>query len=168
MTFCSVSQKAWDYFAKAKMPRFYWDFGKAKQYLVKEENPWTPAVNVIYALTVGLDMLMKEGLQNVFARHAKIGQLCRANAKAMGLKLVAADEMYASNTVTSVYLPAGIEYKTLSKNMRDEFKITITGGQGALEGKIFRIGHLGWVSEKDITECWEALKVVLPKMGYKQ
>jgi aspartate aminotransferase-like enzyme len=167
MVFCSVSPKAWDYFAKAKMPRFYWDFGKAKQYLAKEENPWTPAVNVIYALTVSLDMLVKEGLPNVFSRHARIAKLCRDNAKAMGLKPVAVDEKYASNTVTSVYLPAGIEYKALSKNLRDEFKITITGGQGALDGKIFRIGHLGWVSEKDIQECWAALKVVMGKMGYQ-
>ncbi len=168
LAFCSVNAKAWDYFARAKMPRFYWDFGKAKQYLAKEENPWTPAVNIIYALTVSLDMLMKEGIQNVFERHAKIGKLCRDGAKAMGLKLVAADEKFASNTVTSVYLPAGIEYKALSKNLRDEFKITITGGQGALDGKIFRIGHLGWVSEQDIKECWQALGVVMGKMGYKK
>jgi aspartate aminotransferase-like enzyme len=168
LTFVSVSQKAWEYNAKAKMPRFYWDFGKAKQFAAKEETPWTPNVTALYALSVGLDMLMKEGLPNVWARHAKIAKICRDSAKAMGLKLVAADEKYASNTVTSIYLPAGIDYKALSKNMRDDFKITITGGQGALDGKIFRIGHLGWVSEKDIQECWEALNVVLPKMGYKK
>jgi aspartate aminotransferase-like enzyme len=168
LTFASVSPKAWEYYNKAKMPRFYWDFGKAKQYLAKEENPWTPAVNIIYALTVSLDMIMQEGLQNCFARHAKIAKMCRESAKAMGLKLVAADEKYASNTVSSVYLPAGIEYKALSKNMREEYQITITGGQGALDGKIFRIGHLGWVSEQDIKECWEALAKVLTRMGYKQ
>ncbi len=167
LAFISVNQKGWDYFAKAKMPRFYWDLGKAKQYLAKEENPWTPAVNVIYGLTVSLEMILKEGLPNVFARHAKIAKICRDEAKAMGLKLVAADEKYASNTVSSVYLPAGIEYKALSKNMRDEHKITITGGQGALDGKIFRIGHLGWVSESEIKECMAALKAVLTKMGYK-
>ncbi|HSW57992.1 MAG TPA: alanine--glyoxylate aminotransferase family protein [Dehalococcoidales bacterium] len=168
LAFISVNQKGWDYFAKAKMPRFYWDLGKAKQFLAKEENPWTPAVNVIYGLTVSLEMILKEGLQNVFARHARIAKICRDEAKAFGLKLVAADEKYASNTVSSVYLPAGIEYKALSKNMREEFKITITGGQGALDGKIFRIGHLGWVSETEIKECMEALKVVMGKMGYKK
>jgi len=168
MAFVSVSPKAWEYYAKAKMSRFYWDLGKAKQFLAKEENPWTPAVNIIYALTVSLDMLMKEGLQNVFDRHAKIGKLCRESAKAMGLKTVVTDDKYASNTVTSIYLPTGIDYKAMSKNMRDEFKITITGGQGALDGKIFRIGHLGYVSEQDIKECWQALGVILPKMGYKK
>jgi aspartate aminotransferase-like enzyme len=168
LAFVSINKKGWEYYAKAKMPRFYWDFGKAKQYYDKAENPWTPAVNIIYALTVSLDMLVKEGLPNVWARHARIAKLCRDSAKAMGLKLVAADEKYASNTVSSVYLPSGIDYKALSKNIREEFKITITGGQGALDGKIFRIGHLGWVSEQDIKECWQALGVVLPKMGYKK
>jgi aspartate aminotransferase-like enzyme len=168
LAFISVNQKGWDYFAKAKMPRFYWDVGKAKQYLAKEENPWTPAVNIIYGLSVSLDMIVKEGLQNVFARHAKIAKICREEAKAMGLKLVAENEKNASNTVSSVYLPAGIDYKILSKNMREDFKITITGGQGALDGKIFRVGHLGWVSEADIKECMQALKATLTKMGYKK
>jgi len=168
LAFISVNQKAWEYFAKAKMPRFYWDLGKAKDYLAKEENPWTPAVNIIYGLPVSLDMILKEGLQNVFARHAKIAKICRDEAKAFGLKLVAEDEKFASNTVSSVYLPAGIDYKALSKNMRDEYKITITGGQGALDGKIFRVGHQGWVSEAAIKECMTALKAVLTKMGYKK
>jgi aspartate aminotransferase-like enzyme len=166
LTFVSVSPRAWEYYAKAKMPRFYWDFGKAKQYLEKDETPWTPAVTAIYALTVGLDMLTKEGLQNIFARHARVAKATRDGVKALGLKQVA-DEKYASDTVTAVWLPAGIEYKALSKNLRDEFKVVITGGQGALDGKIFRIGHLGWVNENDIKECMDAFKVVLPKMGLK-
>jgi aspartate aminotransferase-like enzyme len=167
LSFVSVSKKAWEAYAKAKMPRFYWDFGQAKKYLDKDENPWTPAVTAIYALSVGLEMLVKEGLPNIVARHARVGKLCRDGVKALGLKPVG-DEKYASNTVTAVWLPAGIEYKALSKGMRDEKQITITGGQGALDGKIFRIGHLGWVNEKDIQECIDALAFVLAKLGYKK
>jgi aspartate aminotransferase-like enzyme len=165
LAFVSISPKAWEYHAKAKMPRFYWDFSAAKKYLAKEETPWTPNITAVYALTVGLDMLTKEGLQNIFARHSKVAQATRDGVKALGLKLVA-DEKAASNTVTAVWLPAGVDYKALSKALREEFKITITGGQGALEGKIFRIGHLGWVSVQDIKECMDALAVVLPKLGY--
>jgi aspartate aminotransferase-like enzyme len=168
LTFLSISPKAWEYYEKAKMPRFYWDIDKARQFAAKDETPFTPGVTGIYALSVGLEMLLKEGLQNVFARHAQISQMCRDSAKALGLKLVAVDEKYASNTVTSIYLPDGIEYSALSTAMRDEYKITITGGQGDLKGKIFRIGHLGWVSLKDITECWDALGAVLSKLGYKK
>ncbi len=167
MSFVSVSKKAWEAYAKAKMPRFYWDFGQAKKYLEKDENPWTPAVSIIYALSVGLDMLVKEGLPNIIARHARVGSACREGVKKLGLKPVA-DEKYASNTVTAVWLPAGIEYKAISKGMRDEKDITITGGQGSLDGKIFRIGHLGWVNEKDIQECIETLGIVLAKLGYKK
>ena len=100
LAFVSVSPKAWEYYAKAKMPRFYWDFGKAKQYLAKEETPWTPAVTIIYALTVSLDMLMKEGLQNIFARHARDSQNLPRQRQSHGPKTGAADEKYASNTVT--------------------------------------------------------------------
>jgi aspartate aminotransferase-like enzyme len=168
LTFVSVSPKAWEYYAKATMPRFYWDLDKARQFAAKDETPFTPGVSGIYALSVSLEMLLKEGLQNVFDRHARVGKICRDSAKALGLKLVAADEKYASNTVTSVYIPEGIEYKALSSKMRDEYEITITGGQGALSGKIFRIGHLGYVSEQDIKECWDALKAVLTSLGYKK
>jgi aspartate aminotransferase-like enzyme len=166
MAFISMSPKAWEFYANSRMPRFYWDLGAAKKYLEKEETPWTPAVNIVYALTVGLDILMKEGLQNIFARHAKIALACRQGVKAIGLKQVA-EEKYASNTVTAVYLPPGIDYKTFAKNMLTEKDVIITGGQGPLDGKIFRIGHLGWVSEADIKECMDAIKYVLPKMGYK-
>jgi aspartate aminotransferase-like enzyme len=166
MTFISVSPKAWEFYAKAKMPRFYWDFAQARKYLEKEETPWTPAITTIYALTVGLDMLIKEGLPKIFARHARVAKATRDGVKALGLKQVA-DEKFASNTVTAVWLPAGIEYKALSKKLREDKQVVITGGQGALDGKIFRIGHLGWVDEKDIQECMDALKAVLPQMGYK-
>ena len=166
LAFVSVSPKAWEFFNQAKMPRFYWDFGKAKKYLEKEETPWTPGITTVYALSTGLDILMKEGLQNIFARHARVARATREGVKALGLKQLA-DEKFASNTVTAVWLPSGIEYKALSKMLREEKEVVITGGQDTLEGKIFRIGHLGWVEEKDIKECMDALRYVLPKLGYK-
>jgi aspartate aminotransferase-like enzyme len=167
LAFISVSNKAWEAYATAKMPRFYWDLGQAKKYLEKDENPWTPGITTVYALSVGLDILVKEGLPNIIARHAKVGKACREGVRSLGLKQVA-DEKYASNTVTAVWLPQGIEYKALSKGMKDEKDITITGGQGVLDGKIFRIGHMGWVDEKDIKECIETLQIVLGKLGYKK
>jgi aspartate aminotransferase-like enzyme len=165
LSFVSMSPKAWEANSKAKMPRFYWDLVSAKKYLEKEETPWTPGITTVFALSVGLDMLIKEGLQNIFARHARIAKLTRDGIRAIGLKQVA-DEKFASNTVTAVWLPKGIEYKTLSSMMRDEKQVIITGGQDTLDGKIFRLGHLGWVNEADIKECLDALKYVLPKMGY--
>ena len=161
LAFVSVSPKAWEFFNQAKMPRFYWDFGKAKKYLEKEETPWTPGITTVYALSTGLDILIKEGLQNIFARHARVARATREGVKALGLKQLA-DEKFASNTVTAVWLPAGIEYKALSKMLREEKEVVITGGQDTLEGKIFRIGHLGWVSENDMSIVIAALKKALP------
>jgi aspartate aminotransferase-like enzyme len=161
----SISREAWQAFDKARMPRFYWDFGKAKNYYEKGENPWTPAVSVVYALSVSLDMILKEGIQNVFKRHARIGQMTRDGVKALGLS-VFADEKYASNTVSSVAIPDGVDGKKLRQLMHSEHGIVLAGGQQKLDGKIFRIGHLGMVSEKDIAELLKALKDILPRVGY--
>jgi aspartate aminotransferase-like enzyme len=166
LAFVSMSPRAWKAHAESKMPKFYFDLARAKKYLEKEETPWTPGITTFYALNAGLDILIKEGLQNIFARHARVAKLTRDGVRAMGLKQVA-DDRFASNTVTAVWLPAGIEYKALSKIMREEKQVTITGGQDTLEGKIFRIGHLGWVNEPDIQETLDALKYALLKMGYK-
>jgi len=161
----SVSPEAWKAFEKAKMPRFYWDFGKAKKYLEIGENPWTPAVSVVFALSVSLKMMLKEGMNNIFARQARIGQMTRDGIKALGLS-VFADEKHASNTVTAVAVPEGADGKKLRQLMQSEHGIVLAGGQQRLDGKIFRIGHLGLVSENDIREVLAALKATLPKVGF--
>ncbi len=161
----SVSPEAWKAFDKASMPRFYWDFGKAKSFLEKGQNPWTPAVSVVYALSVALKMMLGEGLKNIFARQARIGQMTRDGIKGLGLSIFA-DEKYASNTVTSVAIPEGVDGKKLRQLMQSEHGIVLAGGQQHLDGKIFRIGHLGLVSEDDIKELIAALKITLPEAGF--
>jgi aspartate aminotransferase-like enzyme len=147
------------------MPRFYWDLGKAKAGLEKGQTPWTPNVSVVFAFQVALDMMLKEGIGNIFARHERIGKFTRAGVKALGLTLLA-DEKHASNTVTSVVADRGLDAKKLTKIMKEEFNIVLAGGQGPLEGKIFRIGHLGMVNENDIQAVLDGLKTALPKAGF--
>jgi aspartate aminotransferase-like enzyme len=166
MAMVSVSAEAWKAFEKAGMPRFYWDFGKAKSYLEKGENPWTPVVSVVFAFSVALDMLLKEGLPNIFARHARIARMTRDGVKALGLPLFA-EPAHASNTVTSISIPAGLDGKKLRQLLQADYGIVLAGGQQTLDGKIFRIGHMGLVSEKDIKELLAAMKVTLPKAGFK-
>jgi len=162
----SVSREAWKAHAEAKMPRFYWDFTRAKNYLdEKKENPWTPAVSIVYALTVALKMMLKEGIDNIFDRHAHIGQMTRDGIKKLGLPLFA-EESHASNTVTAVGIPAGLDGKKLRQILREESKVVLAGGQQTLDGKIFRIGHLGMVYDKDIKEVLAAIKAVLPRAGF--
>ncbi|MFH1169921.1 MAG: alanine--glyoxylate aminotransferase family protein [Chloroflexota bacterium] len=161
----SMSTEAWKANASAKMPRFYWDLGKARQYLENGQTPWTPAVSVFFAFQVALDMVLKEGLQNIAARHARVGQATRDGVKALGLPLFA-EESHASNTVTAVAGAGGLDIKKLLKILREEHQVVLSGGQANLDGKIFRIGHLGMVTEDDIKTVITAMKAALPKAGF--
>ena len=160
----SMSQEAWRAHTNAKIPRFYWDFAQAKSYLERGQNPWTPGVTTIFALSVSLEMMLKEGLPNIIARHARIGEATRERVKSLGLPLFA-DEDCASNTVTAVSSPDGLDIKKLLQILREEHQVVLAGGQQKLDGKIFRIGHLGWVTEKDIEVVLSALRVTLPQAG---
>lgn len=164
MAMVSVSKEAWQAHAKAKMPRFHWDFAKAQQYLEIGQTPWTPAVSIVFALSVALDRMLKEGLPNIFARQARVGNAAREGVKSLGFSLFA-DEKYASNTVTAISVKAGMDVKKLLKILREEYQIVLAGGQQSLQGKIFRIGHLGLITEEDIEEIIAALKEVLPRAG---
>jgi len=162
----SVSEKAWQAHTKAKIPRFYWDFSQAKSYLEQGQTPWTPAIPIVFALALSLEMMLKEGLANIIARHARVAKLARDEVKALGLTLFA-DEKYASNTVTAVSASDGLDIKKMLKILREEHQVMLSGGQGSLAGKIFRIGHLGLVTEDDIKPVISALRAVLPQAGFK-
>jgi aspartate aminotransferase-like enzyme len=158
----SVSEKAWQAYAQAKMPRYYWDFGKAKDFLQKGQTPWTPAISIFYALDVTLDLMLNEGLTNIFARHARVANMARNGVKSLGLSIFP-DEKYASNTVTAVNASDKIDVPKLVRMLREEHEVIIAGGQQKLSGKIFRIGHLGLVYENDIKSVLEALNKALPR-----
>lgn len=161
----SVSPEAWQAHAQARMPRFYWDFSKCKSYLEKEQTPWTPAVTTVFALAKSLDMVLAEGLDNSIARHARVGKFTRDGIKSLGLPLFA-DENCASNAVTAVASANTLDIAKLLKIMREEHQVVLGGGQQNLAGKIFRIGHMGWVTEADIEPVIAALEVALPKAGF--
>jgi aspartate aminotransferase-like enzyme len=168
MAFVSVSEEAWQAHAAAKMPRFYWDYTRAKKnYDEKKENPWTPAISIVFALTVSLKMMLQESIENIFDRHARVAKMTRDGIKKLGLPLFA-EASHASNTVTAVGIPAGLDGKKFRQVLREEYKVVLAGGQQTLDGKIFRIGHLGMVEEKDIKEILAAIEKVLPVAGFKK
>ncbi|MEE8470028.1 MAG: alanine--glyoxylate aminotransferase family protein [Dehalococcoidia bacterium] len=166
LAFVSVGQRAWQAYDRARMPRFYWDFKVARDFLEKGQTPWTPAISIFYALAVALEMLADEGLHNIFARHARLGQRAREGVKSLGLSLFG-DESYASDTVTAVSSPEGVDCKKLLEIMREEHGIALAGGQAGLAGKIFRIGHLGYVTEAEVDDVTAGLRRALPQAGYK-
>ncbi len=166
LAFISVSDRAWEAQKSATMPRFYFDLEEAKKTLERGQTPFTPNVAAMYGLSLGLDKIMDEGLEGVFGRHASIGQLTRDKVRELGLDLLVSDERYASNTVTAVRMPEGIDGRALMERMRTEKNVVLAGGQGKLSSSIFRIGHLGHVTEDDIEEVIDALKELLPQVGF--
>ena len=166
LAFVSVSPRAWDAFKEAKMPRFYWDFGRAKSYLERGQTPWTPAVSVFYGLDAALERMLEEGMDAIFERHARVGRMTRDGVRELGLSLFA-DESCASNTVTAVNAPEGINPGALLRQLQADHDVVLSGGQGALDGKILRVGHLGYITDNDIGEVLDALASTLPKVGFQ-
>ncbi len=167
LAFVSMSPAAWEAQARAGMPRYYLDLKKAQASAAKGQTPWTPAVSVLYALVAGLRLMRAEGLQHIFARHARLGQRTRQGIRALGLELLVTDERQASNTVTAVRVPDGWAVKTLLERLRAEHAVVLAGAQGALAGQVFRIGHLGHCTEADVDAVLAALRHVLAQKGAK-
>jgi aspartate aminotransferase-like enzyme len=161
----SVSEEAWQVHANAKMPRYYWDFSKARDYARKGQTPWTPAVSTCYALNAGLDLMLNEGLPNIFTRHARVAQMARNGIRSLGLS-VFAQESHASNTLTAVSGDDKLDISKLIQILGDEYNVVVAGGQGRLSGEIFRIAHLGLVDENDIQVVLQAVAEALPKAGF--
>lgn len=166
LCFVAVNDRALAAMKQAKMPRFYFDLARAKSYLDQGQTPWTPAVPQVFQLREGLRLIEKEGFQSCFARHAKFAKATREGVKALGLTLLA-DESCASNAVTSVRNPEGMEGAALRKLMREKYGVVLAGGQGGLKDAIFRIGHLGYVSESDIIATLALLGLGLKDLGLK-
>jgi aspartate aminotransferase-like enzyme len=124
-------------------------------------------MSIFFGLDIALERMSEEGLERIFTRHARMGRLTREGVKALGLELLCQDEKYASDTVTAVKAPEGIDVSALRSLMEDEYNTTVAGGQARLSGKIFRIGHLGLVEEADIRACLDALEKALARLGYK-
>lgn len=163
--FAAVSKKAWKSYESSDLPKWYWDYDMVKQKMLTNQLPYTPATTLLFGLKEALDILHEEGIENVWQRHEAMASAVRAASSQMGLKLLA-DENAASSTVTAIMLPENIEYKQLSSLLKKKYNVTIGGGLGKLQGKIFRIGHLGAVYEMDIYAVMGALEMALIELGY--
>ncbi len=164
LAFVAVSERAWELHKSAKMPRFYFDLGEAKRMAENGETPFTPAVSQVFAIDTALDLLLSEGLENCWKRHKLLGRAVREGVKALGLKLLAKEE-FASNAVTGVYPPEGISADDLRRKVKAR-GVTLAGGQGVLKGKIFRIGHIGYILDTDIIVTLSIIGETLREMGY--
>ncbi len=165
--FLSFNDRAWAAHAESKMPKFYLDVAQYRKYYEIGQPPYTPAVSVMFALDTALDQLLSEGMGSVFERHAAVGQFTRNGIKSLGLQPFPRDERYASNTVTAVTIPEGVDATALVGKLRTDHDVIVSGGQASLAGQIFRIGHMGRTTEGDIQDTLDAIEDVLPKVGFK-
>ena len=164
VAFVSVSDAALAAAANSLGQRFVFDWERTRKAQAKLDAPFTPAVSIVRALDVAVGLLLEEGLEAAFDRHARLGRACREGAKGMGLELFSPDEE-RSAVVTAVRPPDGVDATTIVSGLRDRFAITIANGQADLKGKIFRIGHIGWFDVFDITTALAAVELVLADAG---
>jgi aspartate aminotransferase-like enzyme len=160
----SVSADAWSAVADDAPSRYYFDWGRTRYAQASFDPSFTPAVSVIVGLDVALGLLLEEGLEQAFERHARLGRACRAGAKAMGLELFSPDDD-RSAVVTAINAPDGIDSSELVQTLRDRQGIVLAPGQGPLKGKIFRIGHIGYYDVFDITTALAGVELVLSELG---
>ena len=147
LSFNAISDKALAASRRAKLPRSYWDW---KEMLAANANgyfPYTPATNLLYGLHEALDMLLDEGLEQVFARHDRLAEATRRAVRAWGLEILCVNPAEYSSSLTAVLVPEGHNADAFRKVVLERFDMSLGQGLGKLSGKIFRIGHLGFFND---------------------
>ena len=143
---------------------FYLDLAAHLKSLEKNDTPWTPAVPLFLALREALALLREEGLAVRLARTHRLAEAARGATEALGLQLFP-ERAWASDTVTAIRNPEGMGDPELRKALERQYNILVQGGQGALTGKIFRIGHMGIADWPDLLVTFAALERILGKAG---
>jgi aspartate aminotransferase-like enzyme len=166
LAFAAVGPRAIEAAKTATLPRFYFEFSRAFSYYEQGQTPWTPAVSVMFSLDLALKKMMADGMGAVYEKHVRIANDVRNGVKKLGLELFPKDEKYASNTVTAVKVPEGVELSALRGKLRTDREVIVAGGQGSLSGKIFRVGHMGHITDEDVDDVMDSLRSVLPEVGF--
>lgn len=167
LAFLAASDRAWKVYEQCLYPSFYFDWGAHKKAVLEDTTPWTPAVNLIFALQEALKMMKKEGLENIYSRHKRLALGLRNAVRALGLELFVKEDENASYAITSILPPKGVSVPDVRKVFKNDFDIVVANGQNALKDKIFRMGTLGFVSERDLITAVGSLEAVLLKLGHK-
>ncbi len=145
--FNAISEKAIEASQTATLARSYWDWNAVLESNETGYFPYTPATNLLYGLEAALEMLFEEGLDNVFARHARHAEATRRAVAAWGLENLSLDSSEHSNILTAVVMPEGHDADRLRGVILERFDMTLGTGLGKVKGKVFRIGHLGWFND---------------------
>ncbi|GAB2898428.1 aminotransferase class V-fold PLP-dependent enzyme [Paraburkholderia jirisanensis] len=143
ISFNALSPKALKANESAKLPRAFWNWTEIVEMNKQGYWPYTPNTNLLYALSESLDMILGEGLEQVFARHQRLAAACRAAVSAWGLEIQCADPAVYSPVLTGVMMPEGVDADAVRKLIYEHFDMSLGTGLGKAKGRMFRIGHLG-------------------------
>ena len=160
--FVAMGDRAWAAHKTSNLPKFYLDLGKYRKSAADNSNPFTPAINLYFALEAALEMMQTEGLEAIFKRHHRHRHATTAAMQAIGLPLYAAAGC-CSPAITAV-APQGIDAELIRKVVKKRFNILLAGGQDHLKGHVFRIGHLGFVCDRDILCAVAAIEAALQEL----
>ncbi len=163
--FNAISERAKAAAQGARLPRSYWDWQDMLRANATGYFPYTPATNLLYGLQEAIRMLLEEGLEAVFARHARLAEATRRAVRAWGLEILCVDPREYSNSLTAVLLPPGHDADALRKLVLERFNMSLGNGLGKVQGKVFRIGHLGDFNELMLAGALAGIEMGLGPAG---
>jgi len=165
LAFVAVGPRALEAHASASLPRAYWDWSEQMTFNERGFFPYTPATNLLYGLEASLAMLREEGLDAVFARHARFAEAARCAVAGWGLATYAAEPAEASASLTAVEMPRGHDADAVRAAILERFDMSLGTGLGALKGKVFRIGHLGDLNDLTLMGTLAGVEMGLDLVG---
>ena len=161
----AISDKALAASEKAKCPRSYWDWPPVLDRNKRGEFPYTPATMLLFGLREAIAMLEEEGLEQVFARHARLGEACRRAVRGLGLEILCRNPAEYSNTLTAVVLPDAVDSDAFVRHAYAKLNFSLGVGLGAVKGTVFRIGHLGSLNELELLGALAGVEMMLKDFG---
>ena len=165
--FNALSPKAIEASKRSTFPKSYWAWDEILESNKNGYWPTTPSTNLMYGLHEALDMMMAEGLDNIFARHQRLAAACRAAVNAWGLEIQCQDQDCYSPVLTCIATPEGMDADVLRKHALEKFNLSLGTGLGKIKGKAFRIGHLGDCNDLSLMAALSGVEMSLGSMGYK-
>jgi aspartate aminotransferase-like enzyme len=152
----AVGERAWIAHEHSTYPRFFWDMTEARKMAKQGTTPTTAPLSMIYAFRAALDMIVDEGIENVWNRHRRLAAMTREGITAAGVRLFAR-KGYESDTVTAFLPPEDVSATDFLAMLRREHAVEAQGGQAHLADRIIRIGHMGWVHEPEMQQAISAV-----------
>jgi len=165
LSFNAISSKALEAYKNSNLPKSYWDWEPMLKNNVNGFFPYTPATNLFYGLDEAINMLLEEGLENVFARHKRHAEATRQAVRAWGLEILCKNPEEYSDSLTAVMMPEGYDADDLRKVILDNYNMSLGMGLNKVKGKVFRIGHLGDFNDLMLTGTLSGVEMGLTRAG---